>query len=456
MSPRRSKKAPPHRVTAYVDTNIFLHFQPFDQIPWLKELKADFVALRVPPDVIGELNKHKDGHKVTHMKERAGKILRRIMNIALTNEGRVGDSGTVTITCEQHAPGFDLQARGFDSAISDDRILAAVLDYKERHPDEYVVLVTDDFGAGLRAHGYGVVPLGLSETLRIAPSPDEKQQRINELEERVRSMEKVGLRLHLSFPGGASECTLTVEPDTIVTDGDAKAYADAQVAKLAPHQTGAAYQQMARSQHKLLDDEILSSFVPTITAAARMFAEKAHANLMSFHSKCAAYFSATWKHSNDMRRTKEIRLELENTGTGPAEDVYVRVRLPKGIIIYPQGVPTDAPVPPIPPGTSAKPEQRRGQKAKPPVQHAFEYVGPQELAEHWDVRFRLPRLNHHLAEQVIGLHIRFPTPVAVSSFEIQYRVSAGNATDAVDGRLSVIVNPPPKRMPRRIATRPGK
>lgn len=456
MSPRRSKKATERRITAFLDTNVFLHFQPFDQIPWPKELNADFVALRVAPDVIGELNKHKDGHKVAHLKERAGKILRRVMRFAFTNEGRVDDSGAVTITCEQHPASLDLPARGLDPAITDDRILATVLDYKARHPDEPVVLITDDPGAALRAHGYGVVLVGLSETMRIPPAPDEKQKRIRELEERVQSMENSRPRLHLSFPGGASECSFTFEPDTIVTDADARAYADGEVAKLGPHQTGASLQQMARKQHKVLDDEVLASVMKSMSAFAGMMASNAIENLTRFHSNCAAYYSAIWKYTNDMRRTKEIQLVLENTGTVPANDVYVRLRLPKEVGIFPQGLSITAPVPPVPPGVSTKPAQISGQKTKPSVQHAFAYVGHQKLPEHWDLRFRLPRLNHHLTEQLVGLHIHFPSPAAVASFEIEYRVSADNVPDAVEGRLKVIVNPPPGRKPRQIASRAGR
>lgn len=96
MSPRQ-KKAPARLVTAFLDTNVFLHFQPFDQIPWTKELRTDQVALRVPPDVIGELNKHKDGHKTAHLKERAGKILRQVLGIRAYG-GAVRSSRTALIT----------------------------------------------------------------------------------------------------------------------------------------------------------------------------------------------------------------------------------------------------------------------------------------------------------------------------------------------------------------------
>jgi hypothetical protein len=442
---------------AFLDTNTFLHFHPFDQIPWAKELKADAVELRVPREVIGELNKHKDGHGIGHMRERAGKILRRIMKFALTNEGRVVESGAITITCEQHSPGFDLQARGFDPQIADDRILAAVLDFKEQHPDEHVMLVTADPGATLRAHSYGVLVLGLSDEMRIPPAPDEKQKRIRELEEQLKEVQKGLPRLGLSFPGGATNLEFTVKPDTTVTEVQAHAFADGEVARLSPQQIGASLQEIAtKTPRTLLDDEVFASVVKTLFAVGDIMALNDREKVVLFHTKCVAYFSAFWKHTNEMRRTKEIRLVLENTGTMPAEDIYLRLRLSKRVGIFPQGLSTTAPVPPVPPGVAVKPKQLPSPKAKPRAPHAFEYLGPQELPDHWDLRFRLPQLNHHLTEQLVGLHIRFPSPAAVAPFEIEYRISARNAPDAVEGRLSVIPNPPPEAKPRRIARRGRK
>lgn len=454
MSPRRQKPASPRRTIAFLDTNTFLHFHPFDQIPWPKELSADAVELRVPREVIGELTKHKDGHAFGHMKERAGKILKRILKFALANEGRVGDSGAITIRCEQHSPGFDLQVRGFDPTIADDRILAAVIDFKEQHPGEHVVLVTDDAGASIRAHSYGVLVSGLSDEMRIPPSPDEKQKRIRELEERLKDVQKGLPRLGLSFPGGSTSLEFTVEPDTTVTEVQAHAFADGEVARLSPQQTGASLEKMAKnSQRTLLDDEVFAPVVKTLSAVAGIMATNDRGKVVLFHTKCVAYFSASWKHTNEMRRTKEIRLVLENTGTVPAEDIYLRLRLPKLVRIFSQGLPTRAPAPPLPPGV--KPVQLASPKT-PRATHAFEYVGPQELPEHWDVRFRLPQLNHHLTEQLVGLHIRFTSPAAVAPFEIEYRISARNAPDAVEGRLSVIPNPPPEAKPRQIARRGRK
>ena len=54
----------------YLDTNIFLHYQPFDQINWPEVSNADSVIIVFPPVIIRELNTHKDTHPLPHIKKR--------------------------------------------------------------------------------------------------------------------------------------------------------------------------------------------------------------------------------------------------------------------------------------------------------------------------------------------------------------------------------------------------
>jgi hypothetical protein len=455
MSPRK-KKAPPRRITAFLDTNTFLHFLPFDQIPWAKELGADVVQLRVAAEVVGELNKHKDKHGIGHLRERAGKILRRIMQFALKNQGRIGDSDAVTISCDQRTVGMDFLACGLDPEITDDRILAAVIAYKEQHPAEEVVLVTDDAGAALRAHSYGVSYAGLSEPMRIPAAPDEKQKRIRELEERISVLQGGQPRLSLSFPDGQDVCEFTVEPDFIVTEGAAQAYAAGEVAKLSPHQTGVGLKNMAeQSQQTEMESDELRAIMQFVGTAAGMLAINAQARLVEFQSNCVKYYLAAWRHANEMRRTKEIRLILENKGPVPAEEITVRLRLPNNnIAVFPEGKLMPAPAPPVAPGTPA-PQQKLLPKSKlvSPVRTAFEYIGHQELPGRLELRYRLARLNQHLNEQLVDLYIHFRSPAGVIPFEIEYLIAAGNSPDKVEGTLHMIPNPPEPRKPRQIAKR---
>lgn len=45
----------------FLDTNIFLHFQNFEQIPWGNLVGDDDFKIIVSDIVAGEIDKHKDG-----------------------------------------------------------------------------------------------------------------------------------------------------------------------------------------------------------------------------------------------------------------------------------------------------------------------------------------------------------------------------------------------------------
>ena len=63
----------------FIDTNIFLHFENFEQIDWLKLSNSDSCKLIISPIVIDELDKHKISNSKVGKKAR--KTLNRIEEI---------------------------------------------------------------------------------------------------------------------------------------------------------------------------------------------------------------------------------------------------------------------------------------------------------------------------------------------------------------------------------------
>ena len=69
---------------AFLDTNVFLHYQPFDQIKWTEVLGTTNVVLVATPVVIRELDEHKDQHRISAIRDRARAALKKIEHIALS------------------------------------------------------------------------------------------------------------------------------------------------------------------------------------------------------------------------------------------------------------------------------------------------------------------------------------------------------------------------------------
>src|SRR5229473_5317250 len=71
---------------SFVDTNLFLHFPPLDQIDWLDLLGCDYVVLIVTATVIRELNKHKDAPISSKLRERATSALKKLYAYSELNQ----------------------------------------------------------------------------------------------------------------------------------------------------------------------------------------------------------------------------------------------------------------------------------------------------------------------------------------------------------------------------------
>ena len=143
------------KISAFVDTNIFYDYPNLDQIKWLEVLKADHVLIVLPPVIFRELNDHKDSGRKPHL---AGRAASTLLNLDRFFDSHPDDN-TVPVR-----DGVDLFGDCQDAPVNpplnpligDDPLIANILMYQTNHPDERVVLITDDRGLKLKARGCGV------------------------------------------------------------------------------------------------------------------------------------------------------------------------------------------------------------------------------------------------------------------------------------------------------------
>lgn len=98
------------------------------------------------PTVLGELDRLQLEHKNPELRERAKKAITRIKGWrkqgSLQNGVKV--DGTITVCARHNEPDMERTLSWLDGDISDDRILAAVLELFSEHPSARIVLVTGD------------------------------------------------------------------------------------------------------------------------------------------------------------------------------------------------------------------------------------------------------------------------------------------------------------------------
>jgi predicted ribonuclease YlaK len=134
--------------TVFLDTNIYLHYQPFDQINWLNTLKASEVTIIIPPITICELNKHKELHPRLWVKKRAALVIKKLSSL-FESESRTQIRDGVEMFLEDRDPAVDFDKWGLKHDIQDDNLMASIIASKDENPESKVVLVTSDAGLAL-------------------------------------------------------------------------------------------------------------------------------------------------------------------------------------------------------------------------------------------------------------------------------------------------------------------
>lgn len=152
----------------FLDTNVFLQFKDFEQIPWGELIGGTDFTIVVSDVVSREIDKHKDSAR-GKVQKRAKKVSRKLASVFLDGEKlRVA----MEFCSSYPACLSDEQKVMFDVSPQDDKILMCIL--ASDYPKEDIVLVSYDNGILIKAK---------TLNLNILRMPEEYLQREEQSEE---------------------------------------------------------------------------------------------------------------------------------------------------------------------------------------------------------------------------------------------------------------------------------
>lgn len=156
----------------FLDTNVFLQFKDFEQIPW-GELIGDMVFTIVVSDVVSrEIDKHKDSAR-GKVQKRAKKVSSKLANAFLD-----GEILRVPMEfCSSHPSRLsDEQKAMFDASSQDDKILMCIL--TSDYPKEDIVLVSYDNGILIKAKAWNLNILRMPEEYLLKEELSEEEKEL--------------------------------------------------------------------------------------------------------------------------------------------------------------------------------------------------------------------------------------------------------------------------------------
>lgn len=439
------------KIVAFLDTNIFLHYQPFDQVNWLNELSSTEVDIAIAPIVIRELDHHKDQHSNSKIRNRARASLKKIESLIRGQDDVNLLEGIGVIHIDE--PNLSFADYGLRNDVNDDHLIACCIERKLLEYNEKVVLVTSDTGPRIKAHKHKIEFLDLDEGLKLPSSDGEVEKEKKELENRIQKLQNSIPDLQLGFKDGAQHIKFKISEPIEIN----KRKVEEKIEELKteyPKQFPEEPDLPPGLSHQLAQIQRSASMMSSFGKPSKEEYERYNSELYDYYKSYEDYLYKVFELKNKEIRTIKIEVLLFNRGTAPAHDIDVFMYFPDGFILLsedelPESI--EPPNPPIEPMSSLEKLNSRSfapllSNIHRPNYSNIPISNPNissvniKKTNSYDVEFSVMKLKQHLNAPCDVIYAYFEEREDINSFGIDYRINAANIPHEIEGRLNVVIN----------------
>ncbi|MCB0194471.1 MAG: hypothetical protein KDJ65_21155 [Anaerolineae bacterium] len=448
----------------FLDTNIYLHYQFFDEIDWLKLLHTEAVIIIIPPVVIDELNKHKELHPRPRVKKRAGAVLKKLSILFdTTSTAYIRDN--VEVFLEDRAPLIDFELNRLNPLVQDDILIGGVIEYRNENPDAEIVLVTSDTGLTLlaKARRQRITTFKVPDNLKLPNEPDPNQQQIKKLEDEIRKLQSAMPRLSLASEDENQRYRFILPRPNQLTANEIMNKLE-EIRNLNPKIELPTDEQFSQDTSALgfrSSAEIIAALAADrINRIPAESIAEYNDELDEFFHRYQKYLQDRVSYNNLRRRTIKLEFLLINSGTKPAEDIDIYMHFPDGFQLFNEDNFPDPPIVPEPPSKPKTSLELLGSANR--VLSSGIYNPSLRLMDldptstfvslpsnvtslnikhtsSYDVDFHVQRLKHQKRIRPELLYIVFDSFEEAKSFSIDYKILSANVPQEVTGTLNVII-----------------
>ena len=407
----------------FLDTNILIHFTSIEQIPWREELQTDEFVIVIAKVVIDELDKHKRSTK-SRIANRVRAVIKDLLEIE--NGGNFKGRMPIQIQLKKPAQAIYIDHE-LDKDEADDRLLAAILEYKSDNPEADVYLVTDDAGSTLKGRLLGISILSLNEKYLLKEEDDQ----IKQLQKEIIELKNAKPVLNLVFPDGSKVLNHSISASNF------EKFAEEYIAKL-------------RQDYPLVKQDVASSeyekiILRTWSPLNFKTVDEYNYQIEKFYREYEDYLFENVDHFRKVHLTIKLDLKLINTGTAAADDIDVDIEMQNIFDVEKSAPKLDdkwEPRVPSKPGRRELDEdnsqyQLVAVSRNPPISLKGKgYPGIQK-GETCKVNFDIESLKHGQEFSLKEIYLTFRSYEEVKGFQIKYTISVRNLTKHTTGVLNV-------------------
>lgn len=328
----------------FLDTNVFLQCRDLKDLPWHELADKQDLLLLIPRTVQEEIDRQKsDGN--TRRGKRARNASTFFREIILSNDTRIvllDSNPRVEISFPDTKSSSAIPAVDFlDLTRPDDSIINELCIYQREHEDLQVVLLTHDTNPMLTCKKIGVSFLVVPDTWLLQPEPDPRDKRINELEQKLKNIERslpqIECRIHDKDGVDLTFACFDIATYTALSEAEVEELVS-EICTRRPMKENFDEPKPSRLSAPLFADSTLSKHVlgfewiykkPTadeIDEYKSVIYPKWVESLKSFYKKLHSSLGLSGHHF-------AIEIELTNNGSKPAENLVLEIEAVGGLLL---------------------------------------------------------------------------------------------------------------------------
>lgn len=309
----------------FLDTNILLHYQRFDDIPWQTVLGVtDDITIVICEMVVAEVDKHKDGTR-SRLRDRAKKMSGYISALLLD-----GVDGKVPVCfCPFVKPTSDEEGR-YEISVCDNRIILSALHSGYSYNDIIIVSADNNLLIKAKSAGLGYHKMKDEYILKSELTEEEKELKIAKAELAKWTNRISNPMVMFSDTEDAVMVIPIMKPTDIESEVEKRVYEEScrypmQRTKMQEDGFGGAINEMYRQI------AALSSF-PSIYSEAQI----ATYNAMRTEYLDAYREKARLEVIKEITQLafKKVKLSICNNGTAQTGNMFVTVNFQEGTRLY--------------------------------------------------------------------------------------------------------------------------
>lgn len=313
---------------AFLDTMIWLHFRAIEDLDVSRfVLHGESLGIVVPRVTLRELDKHKDSHKSSKVRDRARRALQMMEQIGTRKDFQCKNG--IGIEVYEKLPAVDFEAHGLSRESPDESLIASILTYRNENPGETIRFFTDDSTPRIVARTLGIDAAGFPEDLKLAAEPDPIEQENRKLKDELHRLKSVRPVLECGFlVGSKRKGTLSVTVAKHAELSEQMVAAELQrLREQYPHQSPP-----KRPPPTELSVAILQ-LADTLGVPASEYA-RYNRDVDEFIKEMDQYLRGMVQREIEKGLCTSLTIQIANTGNAPAEDVDIWLHFPDGCILY--------------------------------------------------------------------------------------------------------------------------